>query len=98
MLVELVGACRHYASELAVNEATMRSYAELRGYLETGTKVLLDTLRQAGDGDRAFRQSQVEAAVRFCRTMFGSDYAGLLAKAAEMAVQAGSADRKSARA
>jgi hypothetical protein len=98
MLVELVGACRHYASELAINEVTMRSYAELRQYLETGTKVLLDTLRQAGDGDRPFRQSQVEAAVRFCRTMFGADYAGLLAKAAEMAVQAGSADRKPVRA
>jgi len=98
MVVELVGACRHYASELAINEATMRSYAELRQYLETGTNVLLDTLRQAGDGDRPFRQSQVEAAVRFCRTMFGSDYAGLLAKAAEIAVQAGSADRKTVRA
>jgi hypothetical protein len=98
MLVELVGACRHYASELAVNEATMRSYAELREYLETGTKVLLDTLRQAGDGDRPFRQSQVEAAVRFCRIMFGADYAGLLSKAAEMAVQAGSAERKPVRA
>jgi hypothetical protein len=98
MLVELVGACRHYASELALNEATMRSYAELREYLETGTKVLLDTLRQAGDADRPFRQSQVEAAVRFCRTMFGSDYAGLLSKAAEMAVQAGSTERKPVRA
>ena len=96
--VELVGACRHYASELAINEATMRTHAELREYLETGTKVLLDTLRQAGDGDRPFRQSQVEAAVRFCRTMFGSDYAGLLAKAAEMAVHAGSAERKPVRA
>jgi len=98
ILVDLVAACHHYASELAINEATMRSYIELREYLETGTKVLLDTLRQAGDGDRPFRQSQVEAAVRFCRTLFGADYAGLLAKAAEMAVQAGSADRKSVRA
>lgn len=98
ILVDLVAACHHYASELAINEATMRSYIELREYLETDTKVLLDTLRQAGDGDRPFRQSQVEAAVRFCRTLLGSDYAGLLAKAAEMAVQAGSADRKSVRA
>jgi hypothetical protein len=98
VLVDLVGACHRYASELAINEATMRSYVELREYLETGTKVLLDTLRQAGDGDRPFRQCQVEAAVRFCRTLFGADYAGLLAKAAEMAVQAGSADRKSVRA
>ena len=40
-------------------------------YLETGTKILLDTLRQAGDADRPFRQSQVDAAIRFCRTVFG---------------------------
>jgi len=98
MSVELVAGCRHYASELAINEMTMRSYVELREYLESSTKVLLETLRQAGDGDRPFRQSQVDAAVRFCRTMFGADYAGLLAKAAEIAVQAASADRKPVRA
>lgn len=98
MLVEFVGACRNYASELAVNEMTMRSYSELQHYLESGTKVLLDALRHAGDADRPFRQSQVDAAIRFCRTVFGVDYAGLLAKAAEIAVQAASAERKSARA
>jgi hypothetical protein len=97
-MVEFVGACRHYASELAINEVTMRSYAELRQYLETGTKVLLDTLRHAGAADRPFRQSQVDAAVRFCRIIFGSDYAGLLSKAAEMAVQAGTPERKPVRA
>jgi hypothetical protein len=99
MLVEFVGACRNYANELAVNEVTMRSYSELQYYLETGTKVLLDTLRQAGDADRPFRQSQVDAAIRFCRTVFGGDYAGLLAKAAEIAVQAAATvERKPVRA
>jgi hypothetical protein len=98
MLVEFVGACRHYASELAVNEVTMRSYSEMQQYLETGTKVLLDALRHAGDNDRPFRQSQVEAAIRFCRTVFGADYAGFLAKAADVAVQTGTAERRPARA
>ena len=98
MLVEFVGACRNYAGELAINEVTMRTYSELHHYLETGTEVLLDTLRHAGDNDRPFRQSQVDAAVRFCRTLFGADYAALLAKAAEIAVQAGAAERKPARA
>lgn len=98
MLVEFVAACRHYAGELAVNEMTMRSYSELQHYLESGTKVLLDALRHAGDADRPFRQSQVDAAIRFCRTVFGADYAGLLAKAAEIAVHAANAERKSARA
>ena len=77
-LVEFVGACRNYASELAINEVTIRSYSELQHYLETGTKVLLDALRHAGDADRPFRQSQMDAAVRFCRTVFGADYAGTL--------------------
>jgi hypothetical protein len=98
MLVEFVGVCRSYAHELAVNEMTMRSYTELQHYLENGTKVLLDALRQAGDADRPFRQSQMDAAIRFCRCVFGADYAGLLAKAAEIAVQATGFDRKSVRA
>ncbi len=98
MLVEFVAACRNYASELAVSEATMRSFSELQHYLETGTKVLLDGMRHAGDADRPFRQSQIDAAIRFCRIVFGADYAGLLAKAAEIAMQAAAAERKSARA
>ena len=98
MLVEFVGACRTYANELAVNEATVRSYSELQHYLESGTKVLLDALRHANDADRPFRQSQMDAAIRFCRVVFGADYAGLLAKAAEIAVQTAAAERKSARA
>ena len=96
--VEFLNACRNYASELAVNDATVRAHSDLTLYLETGTKLLLDALRQAGDADRPFRQSQVDAAIRFCRIIFGTEYAGLLAKAAEVAVQAAAADRKPARA
>ena len=97
-LVEFVGVCRNYANELAVNEATTRSYSELQLYLESGAKVLLNALRHAGDADRPFRQSQVDAAIRFCRVVFGADYAGLLAKASEIAVQTANAERKPARA
>jgi hypothetical protein len=92
--VEFVGACRHYANELAINEVTTRAHSELTLYLETGTKVLLDSLRVADDADRPFRQSQVEAAIRFCRIVFGGEYAGLLAKAAEVAVQTAPSERK----
>lgn len=87
MRVELVSACRLYSGELAVSEVTQRTYSELTQYLETGAKILLDTLRHADDSDRSFRQSQVDAAVRFCRTVFGRDYAGVLTKAAEVASQ-----------
>jgi hypothetical protein len=98
MLVEFVGACRNYANELAVNEVTVSSYSELQQYLESGTKVLLDALRQASDAHRPFRQSQMDAAIRFCRAVFGADYANLLAKAAEIAAHAATPERKPARA
>jgi hypothetical protein len=96
--VEFVGACRHYAGELALSEVTLRAYSELTQYLETGTKVLLDTLRHSGDADRPFRQSQVDAAIRLCRTQFGAEYAELLAKAAGVAVQSTAAERRPLRA
>jgi hypothetical protein len=96
--VELVGVCRLYASELAINEMTMRTFSELQHYLDTGTQSLLGGLRQAGDGERRFLQSQVDAAVRFCAQVFGPDYASVLAKAAEVAANAANAahERKTA--
>jgi hypothetical protein len=96
--VEFLSACRHYAGELAASEVTLRIFSELQQYLESGTRTLLDLLRHSDDADRPYRQSQVGAAIRFCRTVFGNDYAGLMAKAAEVAVQAATVERKSARA
>jgi len=86
-LLELVNACRTYASELAINEATLRVHSELQNYFDTGMTTLLDGLRHAHGPDRTFRQSQVDAAVRFSAKLFGSNYAALLSKAAEVAVQ-----------
>jgi hypothetical protein len=93
-----VNACRHYANELAINETAARTHSELTLYLEMGTRVLLDSLRHAGDADRPFRQSQVDAAIRFCGTEFGAEYAGLLAKASEVAAHSAAAERTSIRA
>jgi hypothetical protein len=84
-LIGFVVACRNYASELAVNEVTVRTFNELQQLLDTGTRTLLDALRGASGGERPFRQSQVDAAVRFCAQVFGKEYASLLAKAAEVA-------------
>jgi hypothetical protein len=66
---------------------TTRCLHELEQYLDTGTQALLDGLRNAGPGDLPFRQSQIDAAVRFCAKVFGQEYASLLAKAAEVAAQ-----------
>jgi hypothetical protein len=93
--IELVSLCRNYAGELAANEVTLRVYSELQSYLDTGMSPLLDTLRQASDTDRRFRQSQVDAAVRFSAKIFGPSYAQLFAKAAEVAAQG---ERKAAKA
>lgn len=98
MRVEFVVACRNYAGELALSEVTLRAYSDLTQYLDAGTRALLNSLRHADDADRPFRHSQVEAAIRFCRTVFGSEYAGLLAKAADVATQPAATERKPARA
>ena len=95
-LVGFVTACRNYASELAVNEITLRTFSELQQYLDTGTHSLLDALRSAAPAERGYRQSQVDAAVRFCAQLFGREYAALLAKAAEVAAQ--DTERKAAKA
>jgi hypothetical protein len=92
-LIELLGACRHYASELAVSEVTLRASTELQQYLDTGTRALVEGLRGADRADRPFRQSQVDAAVRFCAKAFGPEYAAVLGKAAEVAANS---ERKAA--
>jgi hypothetical protein len=84
-LIGFVVACRNYASELAINEVTQRTFSELQKCLDTGTRTLLDALRASSGGERSFRQSQVDAAVRFCGKVFGQEYASLLSKAAEVA-------------
>jgi hypothetical protein len=97
-LVELVAVCRLYAGELAINEMTLRTYGELQHYLDTGMQSLLDSLRQVGDAERQFVQSQVDAAVRFCAKVFGADYASVLARAAEIAADAANERRAAAKA
>jgi hypothetical protein len=83
----LAATCRNYASELAISEATRRVHSDLQNYFDTGTQVLLDRLRSSPPGERSFRQSQVDAAVKFCAKLFGADFASTLAKAADVAAK-----------
>jgi hypothetical protein len=89
-LIAFVGNCRYFAGELALNEMTQRTFSDLQHFLDNGMRALLDGVRHAGDADRSFRQSQLDAAARFCAKVFGKDYAALLTRAAEVA----GADRK----
>lgn len=94
-LVDFVAVCRTYASELAINEVTLRTFSDLQHYLEQTTEALVESLRGADSKARAFRQMQVKAAIRFCDVLFGHDYASLMERAAESAL---TGERKPARA
>jgi hypothetical protein len=92
-LIAFLGTCRNFASELAINEMTLRAWSETQHYLETNIQGLIEALRTASNSDRTYRQSVVDAAVRFCGKVFGNDYAALLSKAADLA---GNGERKAA--
>jgi hypothetical protein len=94
-MLALAAVCRTYASELAINEVTQRVFHDLHQMLETGTRSLIDSLRISGDSERPFRQSQADAAVRFCAKVFGDDYAATLHRAADVAAHV---ERRSAKA
>lgn len=83
----LAAACRHYAGELAISEATRRVHSDLQNYFDNWMQILLDRLRTSPPAERSFRQSQVDAAVKFCAKLFGAEYATLLAKAADVAAR-----------
>jgi hypothetical protein len=94
-LIDFVAVCRTYASELAINEVTLRTYSDLQQYVEQSTEALVQSLRGGDAKTRAYRQTQVAAAVRFCEILFGQDYASLMSRAAENAV---TGERKPSRA
>jgi hypothetical protein len=94
-MIEFVAVCRTYASELAINEVTMRTYSDLQHYVEQSTEALVQSLRGSEGKGRAYRQMQMVAAIRFCDVLFGADYAALMSRAAENAV---TGERKSSRA
>jgi hypothetical protein len=94
-LIDFVAVCRTYASELAINEVTLRTYSDLQQYVEHSTEALVQSLRAGDARARAYRQMQVAAAIRFCDVLFGHDYASLMGRAAENAV---TGERKPSRA
>jgi hypothetical protein len=84
-LIDFVAICRNYASELAINEVSLRAHTELQQYVETATQNLVESLRVEDPKVRAFRKMQMQAAIRFCEVLFGPDYASLMSKAADVA-------------
>ncbi|MDB5566295.1 MAG: hypothetical protein JWP84_2861 [Tardiphaga sp.] len=85
-LIDFVAVCRTYASELAINEVTLRTYSDLQQYVEKSTEALVQSLRAGDARVRAYRQMQARAAIRFCQQLFGQEYAALMDRAAESAM------------
>ncbi len=94
-LINFVAVCRTYASELAINEVTLRTYSDLQHYVEQTTESLVQSLRGGDSKARAYRQAQASAAIRFCEVLFGHDYASLMSRSVENAL---TGERKSSRA
>ena len=51
-MIDFVAVCRTYASELAINEVTLRTYSDLQQYVEHSTEALVQSLR-GGDSQGA---------------------------------------------
>jgi hypothetical protein len=96
-LIEFVAVCRNFASELAINEVTLRTYSDMQSYVEQATEALVQSLRGGDAKARAYRQMQAQAAIRFCEVLFGRDYAALMSRAAENATTV-TVERKPSRA
>jgi hypothetical protein len=85
-LIDFVAVCRTYASELAINEVTLRTYSDLQQYVEKSTEALVQSLRAGDTRVRNYRQMQARTAIRFCHVLFGQEYAALMTRAAEQAM------------
>src|SRR3979411_1601184 len=70
-LIEFVAVCRTYASELAINEVTLRTYSDLQHYVEHSTEALVQSLRAGDARISSYRQMQVAAATRVGRVVVG---------------------------
>ncbi len=66
-LIDFVAVCRTYASELAINEVTLRTYSDLQQYVEQSTEALVQSLRGGDARTSAYRHMQVQAAISFLR-------------------------------
>ena len=87
-LIAFVGVCRNCASELAINHPASHAYSALKSLVDAGVPSLVEALRGAKASERSFRQSQIDAAIRFAEVLFGPDYAMAVSKAAALSAQA----------
>jgi len=74
-LVDMVVACRAFAGELAINELSMRTFLELRHYLDATARGLQEAVRHVDGEERAKLRAQLAVAVRLCDKVCGHELA-----------------------
>jgi len=65
-LVDMVIACRAFAGELAVNELSMRTFRDLRHYLDATVRGLQEAVRHSEAEQQARLRAQLVLATRLC--------------------------------
>lgn len=84
--LELLDTVRACANELAINELAIRLQNDVRSIIDTGVSGLLERMR-GPNVDLEAMKPQIDASIRIASRVFGSGYAQLLQKAADMASQ-----------
>lgn len=72
-LVDVVIACRAFAGELAINELSMRTFLEMRHYLDATVRGLQEAVRHVDGEERAKLRAQLAVATRLCDKVFGQE-------------------------
>ena len=83
--LSILMVARSSASELALNEVTLRVLSDVQSYLDTGINPLVEGLRSLTGEDRTYRLLQLDAAVKVAHRVRGAAFATLLAKAIDVA-------------
>jgi len=83
--LSILMVARSSASELALNEVTIRVLNEVQSFLDVGLPPLIEGVRMLGGEDRAHRLLQLDAAVKVAYRVRGAGFATLLAKSIDLA-------------
>lgn len=85
-MMQIVETCRAYAEELAVNEISNRTRAELAQYVGPTTDAVIAALRGADARTVAFRRQQADAAILFSGVLYGTEHAARMQRSVDKAM------------
>lgn len=85
-LMRIVETCRDYAEELAVNEISNRTRADLAQYVGPTTDAVIAALRGSDARTLSFRRQQADAAIAFSGVLYGAEHAARMQRSADKAM------------